>query len=78
MMPMFMLISDILCVCILLFCCLCLLPPLFMREGDQVKLMILDPVLAIRVFFVTCMLFPFCSSTHQKSQNTSYKFSFVL
>jgi hypothetical protein len=72
MMPMFMLISDILCVSILLVCCLCLITTLFMREGDQVKLMILDPILSIRVFFVTCMLFPSSSSTHQKSQNTGY------
>jgi hypothetical protein len=38
-MTMFMLISDILCVCMLLICRLCFITPtiMFMREGDQVK-----------------------------------------
>jgi hypothetical protein len=34
-----------------------LITTLFMREGDQVKPMILGPVLAIRVSLVTCMFF---------------------
>jgi hypothetical protein len=37
MMPMFMLISDILCICMLLICHLCFITTMFMREGDQVK-----------------------------------------
>jgi hypothetical protein len=63
MIPMFILIIDILCVCMLLICRLCFITILFMREGDQVQSMILGLVLAIRVFLVTCMLFPFSSST---------------
>jgi hypothetical protein len=51
-MPVFMLISDILCVCMLLACRLCFIIIMFIREGDQVKPMILSPALAIRKFFL--------------------------
>jgi hypothetical protein len=36
-MPIFMLLNDILCVCMLLTCRLCSVTTMFMREGDQVK-----------------------------------------
>jgi hypothetical protein len=36
-MPIFMLINDILCVFMILFCHLCFMTTMFMREGDQVK-----------------------------------------
>jgi hypothetical protein len=47
----------------LLACRLCVITTLFIREGDQVKSMILGPILAIKVFLVTCMIFPFSSFT---------------
>jgi hypothetical protein len=37
MMPIFMIINDILCVCMLLICHLCFITTMFMRERDQVK-----------------------------------------
>jgi hypothetical protein len=49
-MPIFMLIIDILCVCMLLACSLCFITTMFMRERDQVKSMILGPVLIRRKF----------------------------
>jgi hypothetical protein len=76
-MPMFMLISDILCVSMLLTYHLCLITTLFMREGDQVKPMILGPILAIRKFLVTFKLFLFSSSTH-KNQKILLTYFFTL
>jgi uncharacterized membrane protein len=71
-MPMFMLINDILYVCMLLACRLCFITTLFIKEGDQVKSMILGPILSIKVFLVTCMLFPFSSSMIKNHENTGY------
>jgi hypothetical protein len=56
-MPIFMRINDILCVCILLACCLCFMTTMFMREGDQVKASSRVQLLAIISSLVTFMLF---------------------
>jgi hypothetical protein len=55
-MPIFMLINDIFCVCILLTCHLCFITAMFMRERSS-KNVIPGPVLAIRKLLVIFMLF---------------------
>jgi hypothetical protein len=58
-MPIFILINDILCVCILLICHLWFITTMFMREGDQVKPWSPVQFLAIRSSLVSFALFYF-------------------
>jgi hypothetical protein len=73
-----MLINDMLCVCILLACQLCFITIMFMREGDQVKLMIPGPVLIIRKFpsyFYVILLVAVKPENHK---NLCYALCFIL
>jgi hypothetical protein len=58
-MPMFVLISDILCICMVLICCLCFITTLFMREEDQVKQwpLILLAIRKVFCYFACCFTF---------------------
>jgi hypothetical protein len=56
-MPIFMLINDILCFCMLLAYHLCFISTMFMREEDQVKPWSRVQLLAIRRSLVTFILF---------------------
>jgi hypothetical protein len=79
-MPIFMLISDILCVCILLIFRLCFITTMFMREGDHVKPWSPLQFLIIRSSLVTFALFYFQffkPENHQKLCSYFVYFGFV-
>jgi hypothetical protein len=82
MMPIFMLINDIFCVCMLLTYHLCFITTMFMRERerDQVKPWSLVQFLIIRSSLVTFTLFYFQlfrPENHQKPCSFFVSFGFV-